>query len=226
MTAVAKYFARDLKLLLEKRIGSLRRDQGGWVAALDSGELIFASMVVLTPPVPQSLAILDLAEIDLSAATKARLESIEYERCLAVMAVLEKPSRIPPPGSLSITEGPIALMVDNQMKGISAAPAVTLHATPAFSLENWDRDRQETGRELLRAAETWLASAVTEFQVHGWRYSKPIHYEQSTCLILNKSPLLLLAGDAFVGPRVEGAALSGWGAVDTIKQRFYARYKG
>ena len=92
------------------------------------------------------------------------------------------------------------------MKGISATPAVTLHATPAFSLENWDRDRQETGRELLRAAETWLDSQVTEFQVHGWRYSKPIHGEQSTCLILNESPLLLLAGDAFVGPRVEGAA--------------------
>jgi predicted NAD/FAD-dependent oxidoreductase len=83
------------------------------------------------------------------------------------------------------------------MKGVSATPAVTLHATPAFSLKNWDRDRQESGWELLRAVETWLGSGVvTDFQVHGWRYSKPINGEQSTCLILNESPLLLLAGDA------------------------------
>ena len=217
MTAVAKHLARDLTVLLEKRIVSLRRHSAGWVAALDSGESVFTSAAVLTAPVPQSLALLDLGEFDLSVATKARLESIEYERCLAVMAVLEKPTRIPPPGTLSPTEGPIALIVDNQMKGISATPAVTLHATPAFSLEHWDRDRQESGRQLLQAAAAWLDSDVTEFQVHGWRYSKPIHVEQTTCLVLNKAPWLVQAGDAFGGPRVEGAALSGWSAAAVLK---------
>jgi hypothetical protein len=218
MTAVAKYLARNLNLLLEKRIVSLRRDPGGWVAALDSGEAVFASAVVLTPPVPQSLALLDLGEVDLPPAVRARLEGAEYERCLAVMAVLDGPARIPPPGRLAPTEGPIAWIADNQLKGVSATPAVTVHATAAFSLEHWDRDRQESGQELLRAAEAWLASAVTEFQVHGWRYSKPICVEQSTCLILHESPRLLLAGDAFAGPRVEGAALSGWGAADTLER--------
>ena len=75
-----------------------------------------------------------------------------------------------------------------------------------------------SGRQLLRAAEAWPDSDVTEFQVHGWRYSKPIHVEQSKCLVLNEAPWLLLAGDAFGGPRVEGAALSGWGAADILKQ--------
>jgi renalase len=218
MSAIAKYLARELTLLLEKRIVSVRRASQGWVATLESGEVIFANTVVLTAPVPQSLALLDHEEVDLSETTKLRLESIEYECCLAVMAVLGKPSHIPPPGSLSPTKGPIALIVDNQMKGVSVTPAVTLHATPAFSLEHWAHDRQESGRELIQAAEVWLGSGVTEFQVHGWRYSKPVGGEQSKCLILNESPLLLLAGDAFVGPRVEGAVLSGWGAADVIKR--------
>jgi predicted NAD/FAD-dependent oxidoreductase len=218
MTAVAKHLARDLPVLLEKRIVSLRRHPAGWVGAFENGEAIFAKAAILTAPVPQSLALLDLGEFDLSGATKARLESIDYERCLAVMAVLEKPTRIPPPGTLSPNEGPIALIVDNQMKGISATPAVTLHATPAFSLEHWDRDRQESGRQLLQAAEAWLGSDVTEFQVHGWRYSKPIHVKESPCLVLCEAPGLVLAGDAFGGPRVEGAALSGWSAAAVLKQ--------
>jgi predicted NAD/FAD-dependent oxidoreductase len=185
---------------------------------LESGEAVFAKDAVLTAPVPQSLALLDLGECHLSGATKARLESIQYERCLAVMAVLEKPTSLSLPGTLSPTEGPIALVVDNQMKGISATPGITLHATPAFSLEHWDRDRQESGRQLLQAAAAWLDSDVIEFQVHGWRYSKPIHVEQTTCVVLNKAPWLVLAGDAFGGPRVEGAALSGWSAAAVLKQ--------
>ena len=216
MTAVAKYLARNLNLLLEKRIVSLRRDPAGWVAALDSGEAVFARAVVLTPPIPQSMALLDFRELSLPPATRASLEGAEYECCLAVMAVLAGPARIPPPGGLAPSDGPIAWIADNQMKSVSAIPAVTIHATPAFSLEHWDRDRQESGRELLRAAATWLNSDVTEFQVHGWRYSKPIRVEQNACLILNESPRLLLAGDAFVAPRVEGAALSGWAAADML----------
>ena len=223
MTAVAKYLARDLTLLLEKRVVSLRRNPAGWVASLDSGEAVFASAVVLTLPVPQSLALLDLREVNLAPQALARLECIEYERCLAVMAVLAGPARIPTPGGLAPSEGPIAWIADNHMKGVSAIPAVTIHATAAFSLEHWNRDRQESGRELLRAAEPWLASGVTEFEIHGWRYSKPIQVEQSTCLILNDSPGLLLAGDAFVGARVEGAALSGWGAADILKRNIATR---
>ena len=58
-----------------------------------------------------------------------RLAALQYERCLAVMAVLDGPSRVPPPGGLALSEGPISWIADNQQKGVSATPAVTLHAT-------------------------------------------------------------------------------------------------
>ena len=51
-------------------------------------------------------------------AVKARPENLEYERPLPVMGY-SKSIR----GSLALTERPIALMVDNQMKGISVTPA-------------------------------------------------------------------------------------------------------
>jgi len=217
MTGVAKHLARDLPLLLGERIALLRRDREGWVTALESGEEISARAVLLTPPVPQSLALLEAGDVELPQSTITRLEEIDYERCIAVMAVVDGPTRIPHPGGLAPAEGPIAWIADNEMKGVSATPAVTIHATAAFSLERWDRDRKETGRELLRAADSWLGSNVTDFQVHGWRYSKPLRLEQEPCLTMSEVPPLVMAGDAFAGPRVEGAALSGWAAAEALE---------
>lgn len=218
MTAVPKYLARDLNVLLEKKVVALHRDLEGWVTTLDNGEKVLSGAVVLTPPVPQSLLLLDNSGVVLPTETRTRLQNLQYESCLSVMVVLDGPARIPPPGGLSLSEGNIAWMGDNQIKGVSTKPAVTLHATAAFSLEWWDRDRSESGQELLREATPWLGSDVIEFQVHGWRYSKPIRVDESPCMILSQSPPLILAGDAFGGQRVEGAALSGWAAADALKR--------
>ncbi len=219
MQAVARHLTRQVHVLLEKPMVSLRRHPDGWEATLASGETVLARAALLTAPVPQSLALLESGGIELPSATRMRLESVEYERCLAVMAVLDGPARLPPPGGLALTDGPIAWIADNQRKGVSATPAVTLHATAAFSLEHWDRDRQDSARELLGAATAWLGANVLEFQVHGWRFSKPLRVEEYPCCVLSASPPLVLAGDAFAGPRVEGAVLSGWAAADALKER-------
>jgi renalase len=219
MTAVPKHLAANLNVLLEKKVVSLGRGPAGWLAVLESGESIQAGAVILTPPVPQSLALLDAGRFELVAEIRIRLEAIQYERCIAVMALLEAHAQIPDPGGLAPGEGPISWIADNQLKGISAAPAVTIHATPAFSLENWERDRQEIAQQLLQAAAPWLGSRVSAFQVHAWRYARPVQSDEAACLILNQSPPLLLAGDAFAGPpRVEAAALSGWAAADALRE--------
>jgi len=216
MSAVAKHLALGLELQLEMPVVAVRSAGDRWRVETTTGRTFVAGSVVLTPPVPQSLALLDAGGIVLPPELRARLVAIAYERCLALMAVLEGPSRIPPPGGLTPDDGPIAWMADNQLKGISAEPAVTIHATPAFSLEHWDRDRQESGRTLLEAAAPWLGAAIRTFQVHGWRYSKPMRVEAEPCVLVSPSPPLVLAGDAFGGPRVEGAGLSGWAAAAAI----------
>ncbi len=216
MSAVAKHIALGLDVHLEMPVVALRRAEDRWRAETTTGRTFTAGAVVLTPPVPQSLAMLDAGGIILAPEMRARLEAVEYERCLAVMAVLNGPSRIPPPGGLTPADGPIAWIADNQSKGVSTVPAVTIHATHAFSLEHWDRDRQESGRALLDAAAPWLGAGVKTFQVHGWRYSKPMRVDDEPCLLVDKSPPLVLAGDAFAGPRVEGAAVSGWAAAAAI----------
>jgi renalase len=216
MSAVAKYLARGVELRLETPVVAVRRAEGRWLAECATGEIVEAHAVVMTPPVPQSLVILDAGGTVLAPAMRARLDAIQYERCLAVMAVLDAPSRIAPPGGLALHDGPIAWIADNQLKGISAEPAVTIHATHDFSVAHWDLDREESGRILLEAASKYLGAGVKTCQVHGWRYSKPMSVEGDLCLLASESPPLILAGDAFGGARVEGAALSGWAAAAAL----------
>lgn len=216
MSAVAKHLATGLDLQLETAVTGLRREGGHWRVETAAGAALRAGAVVLTPPVPQALALLDAGGVALPPECRARLEGLGYERCLAVLALLEGPSRLPAPGGVALAEGPIAWLADNQQKGISAEPAVTLHATPGFSLAHWDRDRGESARFLLEAAAPWLGAGVRSFQVHGWRFSRPLCPDAAPCLPLATGPALVLAGDAWGGSGAEGAAQSGWAAARLI----------
>jgi len=218
MTAIPKHLAKSLHVRLEMKMTALKQERSRWLAIFENGETIAANAVLLTAPVPQSLALLAAGEVALEASMRKQLEAMEYyEPCLAVMAVLNGQSNVPQPGFIRFESGPVGWIADNQTKGISAVSAVTIHATPAFGLEHQEDDRQKMGQHLLEAAAPWLGSEIAEFQVHAWRYARPRHEQDHPCLILNQSPALLIAGDAFGGPRVEGAALSGWAAAEALK---------
>lgn len=223
MSAVAKHLARDLEVHRETMIDALRTDDSGWIASAGGVDSFTADAVVLTPPVPQALAVLEAGQVPLPPALRVRLASIAYDRCLTVMAALEHPSRVPPPGGLAPDSGPLAWISDNLAKGISAVPAVTLQATARFSLDHWDEDRTEVGRQLIEAASRWIGPVVREFQVHGWRYSRPRNPDTEPCLPLDTPFPLVVAGDAFGTGGIGGAAWSGCSAARVILDRLADR---
>jgi hypothetical protein len=218
MSVIAKELVQDLDPLLQSPVTAIQLDGDKWSLSLQAGECIRAEAVVMTPPVPQSLAILDAGNVVISTTTRSRLEMIQYEKCFAIMSLLDGPSLIPAPGSLTPKKGPIAWMADNQTKGISELPAVTIHATGEYSEANWESDRDEIAQELLRASQQWIGASVVKYHIHGWRYSKPVAMDGDRCVVINRHPPLIIAGDAFGGSRVEGAALSGWAAAETLIQ--------
>ena len=223
MSAVAKHLARDLEVHRETLIDALRTDDSGWIASVGGVDSFAADAVVLTPPVPQALAVLEAGRVPLPTRLRERLTSIDYDRCLTVMAVLEHPSRVPPPGSLAPASGPLAWISDNLAKGISAVPSVTLQATARFSLDHWDEDRSEVGRQLIEAASDWIGHDIREFQVHGWRYSRPRTPDPEPCLPLDTPFPLVLAGDAFGAGGLGGAAWSGCSAARGVLDRLANR---
>jgi predicted NAD/FAD-dependent oxidoreductase len=101
-------------------------------------------------------------------------------------------------------------MADNVKKGLvqNVPAAVTVQTAPAFSTEFYGASEDEVLARLRPALDGWLGAEVVSSTLHRWKYSEPAvtHAQRSVWV-----PELRLgfAGDAFGGPRVEGAALSG-----------------
>jgi predicted NAD/FAD-dependent oxidoreductase len=220
MTAVAKHLATDIDVMRNIRVETITQQQTQWRAELDNGETVTANKLLITSPVPQTLDLLATGNIAVPADKQARLERIEYESCIAVMAILDGPTAIEVPGAIAMEDGPISWISDNLQKGVSEIPAVTIHGSGEFSAQHLDHDRMEIGQQLIDAAAQYLGNArVTDYQVHGWRYSKPTIVDDDPCMLLSeatKLPPLALAGDAFAGPRFEGAVQSGWAAAKAL----------
>jgi renalase len=225
MNAIARHLAAGLTVHCGETVTALNVEDGRWKVTTASGLSRTAEALVLTPPVPQSLALLDAGNFVLPALIRGELETITYDPCLAVVALLDGPSRIPEPGGVKITQPPIAWIADNRRKGISpAASTITIHTTPDFAREHWDAPHEEIARMIFNKAERWLGANVRNWQVHRWRYSQPVVTQAASfrmpcllpCLLVNSAPPVVFAGDGFGGPRVEGAAVSGWAAAETL----------
>jgi renalase len=214
MSSIAKHLAQGLDVRVNAKVVRVETEGRGWVTTTESGERFSGRALLLTPPVPQSLELLAAGEFPLPERVRGELMQIEYAPCLAVLAQLSGPSLIPPPGGLWFDGEPVSWMADNHHKGVSAAAgaAVTIHAGQQFSRAHWESPEGEVTATLLAAAAAWLGSAPVQTQLHRWRYSLPLRIYPERCLVVREPAPLVFAGDAFGGPRVEGAALSGLAA--------------
>ena len=217
MNSIARHLAEGLKIRVKTKVEALVIKENLWQLGLENREEILAQALILTPPVPQSLALLKTGEFLLPEDAHVALESLTYDPCIAVMAVLDAPANLPEPGAVQIIQEPIGWIADNFRKGISPEVfTITIHAAPEFSRQHWETDSDTVGKLLLQAAGEWLFAPVKSFQVHRWKFSQPQQVYPSPCLPIDSTPPLIFAGDAFGASRVEGAAISGLSATEAL----------
>jgi renalase len=183
----------------------------------EAGEVFEAAAAMLTAPVPQALDLMAAGEFEPENATALR--TVGYDPCFALMLVLDRPSLIPPPGAVPFPAdggGPLAWIADNQQKRISSVPALTVHATGRFSQEHFDVPGERVATLLVDAARPWIdgdpAAVVIESSLHRWKFATPTTILPDAFVPVSQAPPIVCCGDAFAGPRVEGAASSGLAA--------------
>lgn len=209
MTGISKFLAQDLEVHLGEEIEFLERESEIWRAKSQSGAVFEAPNLILTAPVPQSLALLRSGGANLPLEAQNSLENLVYETCFAVLCVLDGPSKIPAPGALYVNGDPIWWLADNFQKGISPVEgAMTIHSSARFAREFYEHDQNEVGKILLESAKKWLGAEIKAFQVRRWRYSKPENPSQNGAVWVPELRLAF-AGDALSGAKIEGAFSSG-----------------
>lgn len=215
MTAVAKSLAAGLTVKTEYKATAVRRTVGGWEIDIEEHGIITARKVVLTTPVPQALALLAAGGTVLPADLAAGLAAVTYDPCLAWLAVLAGPSTLPAEG-LRLTEGPMRWLADNTRKGVSpGVAAITVHASAAFSAERYGQSELEIAQALRPPVEALCGARVVSSTLHRWKFSQVRDGFAAPYVWLGDVGLGF-AGDAFGGPRVEGAALSGLALAEAV----------
>jgi renalase len=211
MTDIAKHLAQGLDVRCNTLAFSIARGATSkWQVNIDDGSALNADAIIVTCPLPQTYALLVTADIELPES----MLRTEYDRTICLLAVLDTPSVVAQPGGLQNPDETFSFIADNAIKGISSAVALTMHANPQFSLEHWDTSTDHMQRLLLERAKPWIGNAtVITSQIKKWRFATPLTIWPERFWA---NDMIVLAGDAFGGPKIEGAALSGLSAANYL----------
>lgn len=217
MNSIARRLAEGCTVCQGVTVARIGPAAAGWRANTAAGETFDAAALILTAPVPQSLRLLQGCAHRLAEPVQRALAHVVYDPCLALLASLDAPGAVPPPGLVRPADSVLDLISDNSQKQVSAAVAdLTLHATAAFSREHFYAPAEETAQLMLHAARPWLGGARSAWQLHRWKYARPVTTSPAPCLFTSEPAPVAFAGDAFGGPRIEGAFLSGLAAAEAL----------
>jgi len=211
MTDIAKHLAQGLDVRCNTLAFSIARGAASkWQLKIDDGSVLDADAIIVTCPLPQAYALLVTADIELPES----MLRTEYDRTICLLTVLDTSSAVTKPGGLQNPDETFSFIADNAIKGISSAVALTMHANPQFSLEHWDTSTDDVQRLLLERASPWIGDAtVITSQIKKWRLATPLTIWPERYWA---NDMIVLAGDAFGGPKIEGAALSGLSAASYL----------
>jgi renalase len=225
MRSIPEHLATGLDVHLGMVVRSVAARDSGFVIAVeprpgaraDASPTLEADAVLLTAPVPQSLALLNAGGLELEPTNQTMLDAITYDPCIAVLAIPQQAPALPARGAVRIPGGEVEWVTDNRVTGASPEPAVTIHAGAARSREWWDLPDDEVGARVIAAAREVLGFDADPIYVHRWRYSNPTSAAGVASVIDTSSGFpLAIAGDGLAGGRIEGAALSGLDAAERL----------
>ena len=205
MNTIPKKMASTLNVLVNEKAIFIENNR----VKTESGNVYDFNNLIITIPIPQVIDLFQISKIDFSEHDKNVLANIEYQPCIAVMAVLKKPTEIVS-GGIILENQPVAWIADNFQKGITETPTVTIHASATYSTKRFDDDLQAVAKELLSSVNQYVnPENITTIQTHRWKFSNAIkRFDKPFYQIENKN--IYLAGDGFGMGNVEGAFLSGY----------------
>jgi renalase len=222
MSALPRHLAEGLDLRLETPIDRLEpADDGWWLLDRRDARHGPFDRVVIAVPAPQAASLVAPFDDDLAAAC----EAVIPRPCWAAWARFDAPL----PGLPGVdsdwqavrldTPGPLRFVARNDHKPgrQDQGESLSLLARLEWSEAHLERDGEDVARTLLAAFRACLPEGValsepSDLGAHRWRYAQPDVFAAGEAVNHDhrrSASGLALCGDAWRGPRVEAAWLSG-----------------
>lgn len=220
MVNLPAYLAEGIRVQCSERVTQIRFKDGVWRITTqphgqDDSRGYEGDFLVLTAPVPQSLALIEESNVELDYDDEEELARIQYTKCITVLAQLNGPAGLPQPGAIDLNLDALRWLGDNSVKQISKVPgSLTINSSARFAEKYWDSPDEVRIPLMLKAAKPFLRADVVSAVAHRWGYSEPkrVYFEKQPFrkdYLLDPDLRLAMCGDGFNGGRVEAAALSG-----------------
>ena len=220
MSSLGKAVGESLGDIVQRNAKVIRLEvvHGQWQATLEDGRLVRARNLLLTPPPPQSKALLE------EVAREAAAEVAPHRTlpCLALGACFLR-AELSWKGIQSPDDPILSWIGHDTSKRPDLHPDCTilmLHASPDFSIANANAPDEEIIAALLGRASQMTSrdwSAPEGVFLQRWRYALPAPEGSPRGPLVYSNPApLVVAGDWCAGGRIEGAWLAGRDAADQI----------
>ena len=198
-------------------ISEITRNADGWHLSSGSGQVFERfDCTLICIPAPQAQNLIGSIKADWSNS----LEVVRYDPCLTMLLGL---SRTGSGLRERCFEGHSVLTTQLRQRGQdksggAAGEAWVAHATPAWSKQHVDREREEIAQTMLQEFST--ANDLPDIEAtflrgHRWRYAQVSRPLGESCL-WDKEIKLGAAGDWCIGPDVESAFVSGSKLADQV----------
>lgn len=213
MNAIAKLVAADLEIVRDTRIETVQRTDGIWRIASEE-KVVKSRSLLVTCPAPQAMALLEKQD---SKTFLETLSKIEYEKCIALMILLERGVAITESGFLKFDNPePIATVADTLKKRGASSPGIVMQSGPLFAEKHFNVDPAVATEALLSAFPRRGELQVVATSLQKWRFAKRKEHSLREAFIADEDSMLWHAGDGYLAPNIEGAYLSGLKAAIAI----------
>ncbi|MFM8274133.1 MAG: FAD-dependent oxidoreductase, partial [Gemmata sp.] len=126
---------------------------------------VSANALIVTPPLPQALALLAGNGVALPDELRDALRAVHYTRCVALYGMFAGNGPLQP-GGVWFRDGPLEWVTDNARKGVSeVGPAVTALSSNEWAKANWHEPDGRLIELLLPRLHPWVGDPLDPAQV-------------------------------------------------------------
>lgn len=217
MNAIGKYLAQGLKINLETKIKSIKKDQDKW-RLIDEKENNFVGYDWLICAIPSQQAV-DLIPNSLTLFQK--IKSIKMQSCFSLMLGFEKPLDLDFDAALVKDEDISWISVNSSKPARNDAFCLLINSTNKWADNHIDDDKNQVMEYLCGKASKIVGfdlSVAQHKSIHSWRYAN-IKKQEGENFLIDESEKISVCGDWLVKGRMESAFLSGFKAANQILEK-------